>query len=683
MNVLKFITTTLIFLLISCSAFAYTVSVSADSSAVQKGDVIGFSVDYYADFDEQEDARVTYAYIYIGGDTQTYGSRLEGCTLTGGSCSEYYTWTVPYDAPATTYTYYVEAKFCDDQGCHPHIRSNTGTFTVEESKPEVEPSLTLTVQPARAKQGETVTFYLDVEPITAIISNARLKIGTLPEEDLGYATTYKWTVPSTMEPGTYGCILTADIEYEGATYSKQAYASLIIEESSSEERKYYVGERITGLKGSGNYFGQTLEIEFVTLVYDQSGTYRAKFNLYDEEGSLIDTRIVPAGTFLEKTFYADGEYPLATSVYISSIGKDTNDRGYVTVIIQEAQTTTSASIQVEVDPNPFMQGETTTFKVSGTNITEIEVSIFDLTGRKVFYSDWVGGNSYTWDGVANVGTYAGSELRAGAYIYLIKAKTVSGAEGISRGFVYIESASTTSEATSKYVSRTTPGVKVTTASFPFSEAESAYIKTLDLSISKGPYRFTLRRLLNNSSGKVKFKWKVPNDAEPGSYTYKLTLQMASSHKTKEGRAITKNAFKEIEGTINVVTVKDPCNLSLSAPDTVSLGKKARFIVHYKCLKGYTIKNVKLTVERGKYSYSSTRAPSARADEAGALTLEWNTSEDFIEVVSGLLASSLITVPLGKIPINKYQYRVDVKVQTPTRSLKTESYSGDIVVTKPI
>jgi flagellar hook assembly protein FlgD len=98
---------------------------------------------------------------------------------------------------------------------------------------------------------------------------------------------------------------------------------------------------------------------------------------------------------------------------------------------------TTGEVQVSVTPNPFEQGKSTTFTVSGTGVTQIRVKIYNLTGKEVFDSDWVSGNSYTWNGVANKGSLAGKQLARGAYIYVIYVKVGSETQGPYRGYVYI------------------------------------------------------------------------------------------------------------------------------------------------------------------------------------------------------------------------------------------------------
>ncbi|MCD6478258.1 MAG: PKD domain-containing protein, partial [Candidatus Diapherotrites archaeon] len=98
---------------------------------------------------------------------------------------------------------------------------------------------------------------------------------------------------------------------------------------------------------------------------------------------------------------------------------------------------TTGEFQVLVNPNPFEQGKSTTFTVSGTGITQIWVRIYNLTGKLVFDSGWVSGNSYTWNGVANKGSLAGKQLAKGAYIYVIYVKINSETKGPYKGYVYI------------------------------------------------------------------------------------------------------------------------------------------------------------------------------------------------------------------------------------------------------
>ncbi|MEM0359908.1 MAG: PKD domain-containing protein [Candidatus Diapherotrites archaeon] len=69
-------------------------------------------------------------------------------------------------------------------------------------------------------------------------------------------------------------------------------------------------------------------------------------------------------------------------------------------------------------PEPLVQGSTTTFTVSGTNIEQIKIKVWDLTSITVFESAWVNGTSFTWNGKKNDGT----SLRAAGYVYKVYAR---------------------------------------------------------------------------------------------------------------------------------------------------------------------------------------------------------------------------------------------------------------------
>jgi len=103
-----------------------------------------------------------------------------------------------------------------------------------------------------------------------------------------------------------------------------------------------------------------------------------------------------------------------------------------------ASPVTGGGLQVDVNPNPFAQGSTTTFKVSatdGSTISEISVKIFDLTGTELV-NKRISGNTFTWDGKSDNGT----ALRIGAYIFVIYAKANGQQKGPAKGYVYIEQA---------------------------------------------------------------------------------------------------------------------------------------------------------------------------------------------------------------------------------------------------
>jgi hypothetical protein len=154
------------------------------------------------------------------------------------------------------------------------------------------------------------------------------------EGDFYYKVTFSAGIPYDFTKADQNTITVPFFGKKYTVLSASSSELKLIDESN--KYTYYNGERITGLTGKGSYAGQSLEVEFVTLTYNQAqGTYYAKFNLYDGEGNLIDTRDgISSDTFLENVFYVNGEYPLETSIYIQSLGKeDVSGKGYIVVTV--------------------------------------------------------------------------------------------------------------------------------------------------------------------------------------------------------------------------------------------------------------------------------------------------------------------------------------------------------------
>jgi len=159
-------------------------------------------------------------------------------------------------------------------------------------------------------------------------------VAYIDEGDFYYKVTFSAGIPYDFTKADQNTITVPFFGKKYTVLSATSNEVKLIDESN--KYTYYNGERITGLKGKGSYAGQDLEVEFVTLTYNQAqGTYYAKFNLYDGEGNLIDTRDgISSDSFLENIFYVNGEYPLETSIYIQSLGKeDVSGKGYVVVTV--------------------------------------------------------------------------------------------------------------------------------------------------------------------------------------------------------------------------------------------------------------------------------------------------------------------------------------------------------------
>jgi flagellar hook assembly protein FlgD len=62
------------------------------------------------------------------------------------------------------------------------------------------------------------------------------------------------------------------------------------------------------------------------------------------------------------------------------------------------------------------------------------VEIYDLSGKRVFTSDWYPGDTMEWHAVDD----KGRKLANGAYLYLVKAKGPNGEEIVSKvGTIFV------------------------------------------------------------------------------------------------------------------------------------------------------------------------------------------------------------------------------------------------------
>ncbi|MCR4405219.1 MAG: PKD domain-containing protein [Candidatus Acetothermia bacterium] len=73
-------------------------------------------------------------------------------------------------------------------------------------------------------------------------------------------------------------------------------------------------------------------------------------------------------------------------------------------------------------PNPVKNSDAVTFSVEGSGIAEIAVEIFDLSGRTVFTSGWVG-NAFEW----HLLNTRGQIVANGVYLYLVTVRGLDGA----------------------------------------------------------------------------------------------------------------------------------------------------------------------------------------------------------------------------------------------------------------
>lgn len=77
---------------------------------------------------------------------------------------------------------------------------------------------------------------------------------------------------------------------------------------------------------------------------------------------------------------------------------------------------------IQAVPNPVRNSNTVTFSATGSGIAEIEVEVFDLSGRTVFTSGWVR-NGFEW----HLQNSRGEIVANGVYLYLVTVRGLDGA----------------------------------------------------------------------------------------------------------------------------------------------------------------------------------------------------------------------------------------------------------------
>jgi len=90
----------------------------------------------------------------------------------------------------------------------------------------------------------------------------------------------------------------------------------------AEADNYYVGQVITGLKGTGELGGQDVSVKVLGIVSGgpMASTYSLEVVLLDQEGNEVNEAIVEPGTDLKYVFFgSDGEAALETSLLINEI----------------------------------------------------------------------------------------------------------------------------------------------------------------------------------------------------------------------------------------------------------------------------------------------------------------------------------------------------------------------------
>ncbi len=104
--------------------------------------------------------------------------------------------------------------------------------------------------------------------------------------------------------------------------------------STDAKKRYFSGDSLTGLKGTGAHEGENLSLTIDNIVQSTSqSSFEVEISLWDEEGNLLDSETAGEGQFLETILEgSDGKTALDTSLFTEKIRQDIEtSQGYVTM----------------------------------------------------------------------------------------------------------------------------------------------------------------------------------------------------------------------------------------------------------------------------------------------------------------------------------------------------------------
>jgi len=76
---------------------------------------------------------------------------------------------------------------------------------------------------------------------------------------------------------------------------------------------------------------------------------------------------------------------------------------------------------VKAVPNPVSDAEIVHFIAKGVGIKDVQVQIYDLSGREVFASGWVAGQTFEWNLMGDRGQLVAN----GVYLYIVAVRGFS------------------------------------------------------------------------------------------------------------------------------------------------------------------------------------------------------------------------------------------------------------------
>ncbi|MFA4855253.1 MAG: S-layer protein [archaeon] len=207
----------------------------------------------------------------------------------------------------------------------------------------------------------------------------------------------------------------------------------------SAKAVYNEGDTITGLIGRGAYAGKEMSVKLAAVTQTGStATYKARFDLYDPEGNLVDTLTYSAGTYLNEAFRdASSDLALETIVYVSEINfEPTTSKGVLTMVIGNNVAKIASGKQypydsTNTDTSTFYWTATLDENTAATSLTEKTITKITIKNNLTVWNSelplWSAGDSLTT---------AGTEAAAagGAYAHFLQKEE----SGLGYDFVKIK-----------------------------------------------------------------------------------------------------------------------------------------------------------------------------------------------------------------------------------------------------
>jgi hypothetical protein len=134
-----------------------------------------------------------------------------------------------------------------------------------------------------------------------------------------------------------------------------------------------------------------------------------------KSGEILEIEVEAIGGEGESTVIT-----LSPDMALDSTGSDLG------VKVAEGRLTIGQAMPLQVDrvlsfPNPVRDKDGVKFLVEGQGIKDIQLRVYDLSGREVFSSGWVMGQTFEWNLMSN----RGQPVANGVYLYTVTVRGFS------------------------------------------------------------------------------------------------------------------------------------------------------------------------------------------------------------------------------------------------------------------